>query len=237
MYKKLKPFGSVNHLTIQSRFKRWLNRCLTLHPSQVNAPKWKPAAGSPQTLHTWFICNYRNYVIRRIAVRQSVSVAHPWWDKETKRPSRIPSGEEEVSCGTENGWEGRTGRGREREGWRTGSPRSLRFLFLPQYLTDVRMLFGLPGRGELEKLFSLLREPLSLRPLSPLTRFNVALMLQASSTHDDRFRSRSHRACLYSRIVSFDVIFDFGSSTVCISPGSLRYEPSFPSRPFIVASI
>lgn len=99
------------------------------------------------------------------------------------------------------------------------------------------MLFGLPGRGELEKLFSLLREPLSLRPLSPLTRFNVALMLQASSTHDDRFRSRSHRACLYSRIVSFDVIFDFGSSTVCICPSSLRYELSFPSRPFIVASI
>lgn len=28
---------------------------LTLQPSQVKAPKWKPAAGSPQTLHFWFI--------------------------------------------------------------------------------------------------------------------------------------------------------------------------------------
>lgn len=30
---------------------------LTLQPSQVKAPKWKPAAGSPHTLHCWFICN------------------------------------------------------------------------------------------------------------------------------------------------------------------------------------
>jgi hypothetical protein len=29
---------------------------VTLHPSQVKAPKWKPAAGSPHTLHSWFIC-------------------------------------------------------------------------------------------------------------------------------------------------------------------------------------
>lgn len=29
---------------------------LTLQPSQVKAPKWNPAAGSPQTLHCWFIC-------------------------------------------------------------------------------------------------------------------------------------------------------------------------------------
>jgi len=29
---------------------------LTLQPSQVKAPKWKPAAGSPHTLHVWFIC-------------------------------------------------------------------------------------------------------------------------------------------------------------------------------------
>lgn len=28
----------------------------TLQPSQVKAPKWKPAAGSPHTLHSWFIC-------------------------------------------------------------------------------------------------------------------------------------------------------------------------------------
>ena len=27
-----------------------------LHPSQVNAPKWKPAAGSSHTRHSWF-CN------------------------------------------------------------------------------------------------------------------------------------------------------------------------------------
>lgn len=33
---------------------------LTLQPSQVNAPKWKPAAGSPHTLHCWFICNRKN---------------------------------------------------------------------------------------------------------------------------------------------------------------------------------
>lgn len=32
----------------------WKNT-LTLHPSHVNAPKWKPAAGSPHTLHSWFI--------------------------------------------------------------------------------------------------------------------------------------------------------------------------------------
>lgn len=49
-------------------------------------------------------------------MRQSVSAVHPWRDKETKRPTRIPSGEEEVSHGTENGREGRTGRGREKEG-------------------------------------------------------------------------------------------------------------------------
>ena len=30
---------------------------VTLHPSQVKAPKWNPAAGSPQTLHCWFIWN------------------------------------------------------------------------------------------------------------------------------------------------------------------------------------
>jgi hypothetical protein len=29
---------------------------LTLHPSQVKAPKWNPAAGSPHTRHSWFIC-------------------------------------------------------------------------------------------------------------------------------------------------------------------------------------
>lgn len=29
----------------------------TLQPSQVKAPKWKPAAGSPHTLHCWFIWN------------------------------------------------------------------------------------------------------------------------------------------------------------------------------------
>lgn len=28
----------------------------TLHPSQVKAPKWKPAAGSSHTLHSCFIC-------------------------------------------------------------------------------------------------------------------------------------------------------------------------------------
>ena len=33
------------------------DRKLTLHPSQVKAPKWKPAAGSPHTLHIWFIWN------------------------------------------------------------------------------------------------------------------------------------------------------------------------------------
>lgn len=27
----------------------------TLQPSHVNAPKWKPAAGSPHTLHVWFM--------------------------------------------------------------------------------------------------------------------------------------------------------------------------------------
>jgi hypothetical protein len=31
---------------------------LTLHPSHVKAPKWKPAAGSPHTLHCWFICEH-----------------------------------------------------------------------------------------------------------------------------------------------------------------------------------
>lgn len=34
----------------------WIFRQLTLQPSHVNAPKWNPAAGSPQTLHVWFIC-------------------------------------------------------------------------------------------------------------------------------------------------------------------------------------
>lgn len=28
---------------------------LTLHPSHVKAPKWKPAAGSPHTRHCWFM--------------------------------------------------------------------------------------------------------------------------------------------------------------------------------------
>lgn len=32
---------------------------LTLHPSHVKAPKWKPAAGSPQTLHVWFMARRR----------------------------------------------------------------------------------------------------------------------------------------------------------------------------------
>ncbi len=31
----------------------------TLQPSQVNAPKWNPAAGSPHTRHNWFICKMK----------------------------------------------------------------------------------------------------------------------------------------------------------------------------------
>lgn len=37
-------------------------RVLTLQPSQVKAPKWKPAAGSPQTLHCWFICEKKKKI-------------------------------------------------------------------------------------------------------------------------------------------------------------------------------
>lgn len=36
-------------------FRIQMNKIITLHPSHVNAPKWNPAAGSPQTLQVWFI--------------------------------------------------------------------------------------------------------------------------------------------------------------------------------------
>jgi len=37
---------------------------ITLHPSQVNAPKWKPAAGSPHTRHSWLIWKKKKTSVR-----------------------------------------------------------------------------------------------------------------------------------------------------------------------------
>lgn len=45
---------------------RWI---LTLQPSHVKAPKWKPAAGSPQTLQSWFICNKKTRHVVTLRLR------------------------------------------------------------------------------------------------------------------------------------------------------------------------
>ena len=52
-------FLSTTHLYwfLHSEITDWLLQVRPkkdLQPSQVKAPKWKPAAGSPQTLHGWF---------------------------------------------------------------------------------------------------------------------------------------------------------------------------------------
>ena len=59
----------------------------TLHPSQVKAPKWKPAAGSPHTLHSWFILGKENYTVLDIRlffsdwntfIHINKSISSPW---------------------------------------------------------------------------------------------------------------------------------------------------------------
>lgn len=68
-YAKCNPDLSGSLITFKTASSS--DSALTLQPSHVNAPKWNPAAGSWHTLHSWFICNYKNYRSYSKEIRQS----------------------------------------------------------------------------------------------------------------------------------------------------------------------